>query len=138
MENSKTAIESAIQLGFDCEIDLWVDNNEHLLLGHDKPEFPILPQWLENFKNNLWVHCKNIFALDFLIKGNKNVNFFWHQNDLNTLTSHLYIWGFAGQEITSQSIVVLPELSIDLNFEELYRSAGICTDFPVKYASFTH
>ena len=48
-ENTLPTIMSALGLGFDVEVDVWLQNNQ-LKLGHDKPG-PTVPKWLfENKK----------------------------------------------------------------------------------------
>ena len=63
-ENSPKYIESAIQQGYDVEIDLRVGIG--LQLGHDKSQYFIDSSWLNTFKDNLWIHCKDFAALTYL------------------------------------------------------------------------
>ena len=56
LENSPDQIDQALALGYDCEIDLWVVNNE-LYLGHDGPKYKITKEYLNNDK--FWIHAKN-------------------------------------------------------------------------------
>ena len=63
-ENSPKYIESAIQQGYDVEIDLRVDLG--LQLGHDESQYFIDSSWLSTFKDNLWIHCKDFAALIYL------------------------------------------------------------------------
>jgi hypothetical protein len=86
-------------------------------------------------KDNLWIHCKNIEALYEFSRGTSGFNYFWHQNDSFTLTRRNHIWTYPGQSYTAKSIIVMPELSINLNqFDDLiaYNCHGICTDYPRK------
>jgi hypothetical protein len=65
-------------------------------------------------------------------RKNNKLNFFWHQEDYFTLTSHGYIWTYPGNLLTKNSISVLPEWqdpelkNLDLN------CYGICSDYILK------
>ena len=65
-ENRIDYIENAIQSGFDVEIDLWFVL-EGLFLGHDIPQYPVELDWLQKYKDKLWIHCKNLQALNSLM-----------------------------------------------------------------------
>jgi len=111
-------------LGFDCEVDIWLINNE-IYLGHDYGKYKIDGSFLANPK--LWIHAKNLDALNYL--RSTSYNYFWHQEDDFTLTSHHYIWTYPGKELKSFSIMVMPEwdtLDIDINSLPCY---GICSDY---------
>jgi len=133
-ENSLTYIISALDIGFNVEIDLWCKNGL-LYLGHDEP------QYLLN-KNNekiledhrVWVHAKNLDACDYLLE-NKKVHFFFHNNDPCTLTSRNIIWMFPKKGSYKKAIFVLPELADDIKIDSknLY---GVCTDYPLDYKNF--
>jgi hypothetical protein len=124
-ENREDTIMTAINLGFDCEIDVWkVD--EHLWLGHDGPEHETTIEFLEANHSKLWIHCKN---LDALLALKDNYNCFFHDKDTYTLTSKGYIWGNIGSHMTSQTIQVMPEKASKISNAYL----GVCTDYPFCY-----
>ena len=51
-ENHPVQIEKVLQLGYDCEIDLfYLKENKQLFLGHDKPEIRIDLNWIIKFTN---------------------------------------------------------------------------------------
>ena len=108
---------------FDCEIDLWVINN-NLFLGHDEPQYAIDEDFLSN--KGLWIHAKNLEALDWLY--NTSLNYFWHETDKVTITSHGYIWCYPGIFLES-GITVLQNRKEYLPEKIL----GICTDYPSNY-----
>ena len=57
-------------------------------------------------------------------------NFFWHQNDICTLTSSGKIWLFPKKYInSSKAVFVLPELSKNKMEFNKYKCFGICTDY---------
>jgi hypothetical protein len=124
-ENKPAQIETALAMGFDAEIDLRVVDGE-LWLGHDEPQYKIDQEFLQ--QNGLWIHAKNLEALDYLVTT--NLNYFWHQEDDYTLTSSRYIWAYPGKPTTGRSIVLMPEWS-DMTFESLKEAnfSGICSDY---------
>jgi hypothetical protein len=130
-ENNPEYISKALDLGFDVEIDLWYyDGN--FFLGHDEPKYTIKQEWLILNSKKLWVHCKNIMAIEYLKNNNLELNYFWHQEDFVTLTSKGHIWAYPKKQPIKNSIAVLPEKYND-NIDNCY---GICTDIP-KYYSFS-
>ncbi len=128
LENSPDYIDNAISKGFDVEIDVWIDKSSKIFLGHDKPQYEIDISWLEERKNKLWIHCKNIDAVVFF-NNIKDFHYFWHQNDDVTLTSNSYIWAYPGKQPIRNSIAVMPEIFEDDTSDCL----GVCTDFPIRY-----
>lgn len=134
IENSPRQVELIIDQGFNCEIDLHF-HEDQFFLGHNEPKYKISIDWLMTYQNFLWIHCKSFRALNQLIKYRLELNFFWHQRDDFTLTSHGFVWTFPGKSLGSKSIAVLPENTFDLDllnpdyFADIY---GICTDFPQK------
>ena len=127
-ENKPDYIDDTIRLGYEVEVDIWKINNE-IFLGHDKPQYKINISWLDDRANKLWVHCKNIEALEFLNNFNYNINYFWHQEDTVTLTSKNHIWAYPGKQPIKNSIAVLPEL----NNDDVSNCYGVCSDFIFKY-----
>ena len=78
-ENSPSYLDSAIENGFDVEIDVRYDRYSHnWYLGHDFAQYKIDWQWLLSRQDNLWIHCKNLDAITQL-HDFPNFNFFWHQ-----------------------------------------------------------
>jgi len=128
LENHPEQILKSLAAGFDCEIDLWAVNSE-LWLGHDEPQYPIREDFLKEF--GLWIHAKNLAALRFLL--DTDYNYFWHQEDNFTLTSHRFIWAYPGQELTTCSVMVMPEM-IDstLNICVDAKCYAICSDYALR------
>ena len=134
-ENNPRAIEECLSFGFDVEIDLRVIKDK-FFLGHDEGIYEINIEWLQEYKKNLWIHCKNQECLEKLNTLYRDLNFFWHENDLFTLTSKNYIWAYPSTEIFLNAINVLPEVNIkDSEFKKKKNILGICTDYPKKYYS---
>ena len=109
----------------DVEIDVWFQNNNYYL-GHDEPIFIITKNFLYEFNNRLWCHCKNINAL-FELKN--EFNCFWNQNDDYALTSKGYIWVYPGKKLIKNSIALFDNYT-DKELELCY---GICSDNIMKY-----
>lgn len=125
-ENKPETIMSAIQMGFDCEIDVW-KLNERFYLGHDYPETEITQEFFAQYRDRLWIHCKH---LESLLALKDDYNCFFHDRDLYTITSKGYIWGNINSPCHSNVIQVMPEKSETFSLNCL----GICTDYPLRYA----
>jgi hypothetical protein len=127
-ENQPGYIQEALDLGFNVEIDAWLIHDT-FYLGHDKPEY-IVP--IDFFLNsNLWVHCKNLAALDELILE-PDVNCFSHTNDDYVLSSKCYIMCFPHKRtnLTQNCIAILPERVPGWN---LNKAAGIISDYILSF-----
>lgn len=126
-ENNPDYINTAIKLGYDVEVDVWLIENKWYL-GHDNPEYQIKYNFLLDPK--LWLHAKNGEAFNELVKNN-DANAFWHTTEDWVLTSKKYIWTYPNKKLYSESVCVLPELGYDGDLKECY---GICSDFIIKYS----
>lgn len=135
-ENNPAHIDEVIRCGFDCEIDLrWENNNFYL--GHDNSQYKVSISWLYDRMDKLWIHCKNLQALELILSEPFNYNCFWHQEDDYTLTSHGIIWAYPGKKISKKSVVVMPELNYSESItSEYFDCYGICTDYPIRFRSF--
>jgi len=131
-ENNPEYIDFAIEKGYDVEIDIRYDTFENnFYLGHDEPQYLVTPYWLAQRMEKLWIHCKNIDALNYFVSKTGGYNYFWHQEDDFTLTSKNYIWTYPGKTYTPNSVIVMPEWNIDVsNFSDLlvYGCYAICSD----------
>ena len=125
LENHPNQIIHAFDQQFECEIDLWVVNGD-FMLGHDNPTYPINIDFLSD--DRLWIHCKNHDALYAM--RSFNFNYFWHQTDDITLTSHKYFWTYPGKPLYDCSIAVMPEWIMPLDQAATqYQCYGICSDY---------
>lgn len=133
MENKPEYIERAIEAGFDCEIDIWCWPSfiPQYFLGHDSPEYTISLDWLNKFKNKLWLHCKMLQALES--KDLIDFNRFYHENDLFTLTSKGFIWRKPiedpNEEWYTNNCVVVHNTAI----YKLSNAKGVCSDYISLY-----
>jgi len=130
MENKPSYILQAIQLGFDCEIDVWFTEGK-FYLGHDEPQYDFPISLIENYYNKLWIHCKDMASLTKLNEidntGTK-LNYFGHDKDLGVLTSKGYIWS---TQPFDRGILVMPEVT---NLDPIEGTKGVCSDHIAKYA----
>jgi len=137
-ENNPDYIKTALELGYDVEIDVWSKDME-FYLGHDTPKFKVEREFLQNPK--LWCHAKNIDALYLMsnksaLMHNGAIHYFWHQNDDVTVTSKGYLWTLPGRQLTKKSICVFPEIQMmDLGVTRMIKSdcIGMCSDYVGKY-----
>ena len=105
-ENHPDYIKDALSKGFDVEIDVWGDKK--LWLGHDTPQYECSVSFLINNYQKLWIHCKNLMAIDILSEF-RVLNYFWHQNDDFTLTSKNFIWTYPGKHVCNKSVLVVDD-----------------------------
>tara|TARA_Y100001938_G_C8088322_1_gene433454 strand:- start:638 stop:1057 length:420 start_codon:yes stop_codon:yes gene_type:complete len=122
-ENHPDKILCVLELGLDCEIDVW-KIDDYFFLGHDEPKYKIDLDFLS--KPNLWIHAKNFDALNSLPS---KLKFFWHESDDYTLTSNNLIWTYPDKKIDSKSIIV----DKNRNWRDKnYNCFGICTDYILR------
>lgn len=127
-ENSPEYIDEAIRAGYNVEVDVWVIEGS-IFLGHDEPQYGVDMTWLRNRITELWIHCKNIEAIEWFNNLNSEFNYFWHQEDTVTLTSRRWIWVYPGKQPIKYSIAVMPEI----NNDDLSECRGICSDYIQNY-----
>ena len=126
-ENKPEYIEDTLKMGYDVEVDVWMIEGV-LFLGHDEPQYGVTQHWLNERYEHLWIHCKNVEAMEWfnMISG---FNYFWHEEDTMTLTSMNMIWAYPGKQPVKGSIAVMPEI----NDDDLTACAGICSDYINNY-----
>ena len=127
-ENEPNYIDSAIDKGYDVEVDVWYKGGI-LYLGHDEPQYGIEFRWIRDRITKLWLHCKNIDALLFFKECGYPLNYFWHQKDDVTITSLGYFWTYPGKQLTKNSVAVMPEIYND----DITKCVGVCSDNIINY-----
>jgi hypothetical protein len=127
-ENRPSYIDSAIQLGYDVEVDLRYVNNE-FWLGHDFAQYKIELSWMEPRKEMLWFHCKDIDSALELAKLNA-YKFFCHTNDSYVCTNNGYLWvhDLSGKIDNKCIIPLLSEQDIQ-KYDNNKTPYAVCTDF---------
>ena len=130
-ENSLSYIAHAIHKGYEVEIDLRSKGGK-LFLGHDTPDHPVTPEWLEIYRNYLWIHVKDFESLKWLTSQEVEFKYFCHESDKYCLTSNGYIWSHdLENEMTDHCIVPL----LDADSVDTFSQDGfyaVCTDFAYK------
>lgn len=129
-ENTIPYINSALEYGFNVEIDVQKIENGQAFIGHDGINDQICLDFLKN--KNLWCHAKTIESFYIMLKN--NIHCFWHEQDTYTLTSFGYIWAFPTAIFPKNVVAVLPEkfntTKKDLIFQEVI---GVCSDYIYLY-----
>lgn len=127
LENSPSYIDSAINQGYDVEMDVRLIDGK-LYLGHDNPQYNVSFAWLLDRKNNLWVHCKNFDALSLLIHSDLRI--FYHQKENHTIINACnLIWSHELSEANEDSIIPLLSKE-DITRQPIPKNVyGICSDF---------
>lgn len=136
LENRPEQIKTVLEMGYDCEIDLW-RIGQKWFLGHDEPQYEVDEEFVK--MSGLWIHCKNLAALYILSTSTDHLyTFFWHQNDDFTLTSDGYIWTYPDKDLSNISIAVMPELFPKYwEYIKQVEIAGVCTDYITKFVEET-
>lgn len=125
-ENTIEQIDLALKEGFDVEVDVWWSNGR-FWLGHDAPTTEVEYHFLK--QKGLWIHCKNVNALDKMVRAPKRLNYFWHHIDEYTLTSKGYPWVYPGKQLLQDGVCVLPEETMELKDVTTLDVYGICSDY---------
>lgn len=121
-ENKPDYIKKALSQGFDVEVDVWLMDG--IYFGHDEPQYECDMDFLLNNHEKLWIHCKNLSALNSL-SDFFNLNVFWHEEDKFTLTSQGFIWTYPHNTICSKSVIVCSDSKYS-KYQDCY---GVCSDF---------
>ena len=122
LENNPAYIDFAIHQEFEVEIDVWKYKNAWWL-GHDKPQHRVDLSWLEDRRDALWCHAKNIDALKELI--GLHFNSFGHDKDPYVTTSHGYVIAHPNARLIKGVIAMLPEIKQ----QEISGCVGVCSDY---------
>ena len=132
-ENAPCHIDKALSAGYEAEVDVWIDDNNLLYIGHDMPQYKIDAKFLEDRRNVLWCHAKNIHALKWLVENDFNT--FFHDIDDYTLTSKGYIWTYPGKTLIKGSVCVMPEMAEDPLYLEKNKDIihAVCSDYAPKF-----
>jgi len=129
-ENKPEYIENAIEAGFHVEIDVrMVDNT--LLLGHDAPQYKIPRDWLEDNRDDLWIHAKDKESLMHLSQSPMGYRYFWHSSDEFTLVSNGMVWCH-NTNVSLNEKCVIPLIDAETVFTfslEREWPSAICSDY---------
>ena len=124
LENSEGYISKALGDGFEVEIDVWSKGSE-IFLGHNQPTYQTSLEFLNKHKEKLWMHCKNLDALNFML-SQTGFNFFWHETDDYTLTSKGFIWTYFEKPVAQNNVLVVKG---QIKKDDLPDCYGVCSDY---------
>ncbi len=135
-ENYPEYILKALQKGFEVEIDLWCHGTD-FFLGHDSCEYNVTKEFLIEFSTRLWIHCKNLQALQavrHIVPVEHGLHFFWHEKDRYAITSHDWVISYPGCEACCpDAVCMLPEWNQHLEFIPDYLLeqgfTAVCSDY---------
>lgn len=126
--NFGVLIQRSIQ-GHYVEVDVWYHEN-HLWLGHDKPEYKITLEWLAADKRRL-IHAKDGKTLEHLLQesGRKalDLHVFYHTDEDYVLTNKGLVICYPGKPLLQGSLCMMPERA-QYSQQELLKSFAICSD----------
>jgi hypothetical protein len=127
-------VECIEKYSLDVEIDLRFQNNQ-LYLTHDElftEENKITDlTFLQQYKDHLWLHCKDFETLIYANNTLIDFNYFGHCNDPFVLTSKKYIFTSPGNLTGDRVVCVMPELvTKSLNFSSY---CAVLTDYPLNF-----
>lgn len=127
-ENNPDYIVKALSQGYYVEIDIWLQSDGSLFLGHDGPQYSTTLEFLQH-DDHIICHGKTILTFQYLLQN--NLHCFFHDRDDATLTSEKKIWLYPGQAPCELGILVMPEWkSIDYGTETwidfIKRSSNLC------------
>jgi len=132
-ENRPSYIDSALQLGFDVEVDIrFIDDK--FWLGHDTPDYEVSDIWIIKRAKNLWFHCKDLASAIELEKLSSSINKFCHVSDPYVIVSNGKLW-VHDLTLTLDNTCIIPLLSyddIESNKNLTFNNSiyGVCTDYP--------
>ena len=127
-ENKPSYIDTTLSMGYDVEVDVRYINGE-FYLGHDTPDIIISKSWILDRKDNIWFHCKDLYAAQQFKNMDCGIKYFCHSSDDFVLTSTNHIW-VHNLELKLDETCIIPlldEESIE-NYDNQLVYA-VCTDF---------
>jgi len=129
-ENDPAVIDSVLNMGIDCEIDVYAVGDD-IWLGHDATHYKSSLGWLTHRSDRLWIHAKNAEAMFALHRHNIissiPLNFFWHETDKVTLTSHGYGWTVLPEFVNPRTVLMCADDSWQTT--KPWQFHKICTDY---------
>lgn len=134
-ENDPDYILEALQEKFPVEVDCWWKDGD-LYFGHDGPQYKVKTDFIQQNKYMMVLHAKNFEAVRWL--RNRDVHYFYHENDPYTITSWQWTWMYPNTEnlYDELTIMAVPEL---VNLFDRYMLphgesiGGVCTDYPYNW-----
>jgi len=133
-ENHPEQIVHCLEHGFEVEVDVWY-TGDGFYLGHSEPQYSVDVGFISHPK--IWLHCKNIHALQML-RSLPKANCFFHNKDDCALTSKRYIWLHPLHKVVVPgAICVLPEdPRWTFKPEHILDFGGVCSDNIYYYKEY--
>lgn len=126
--NFGVLIQRSIQ-GHQVEVDVWYHEN-HLWLGHDKPEYKITLEWLASDKKRL-IHAKDGKTLEYILqesgKRALDLHVFYHTDEDYVITNKGLVICYPGKPLLEGSVCMMPEKA-SYTEEQLRKVFVICSD----------
>jgi len=131
-ENHPDFIQEALDEKFMVEVDCWYFD-ESVWFGHDKPIYPVKWDFIQQNKYMMILHVKSFNTIKYL--RNRDVHYFYHENDPYTLTSWGWTWMYPNEHNTYDhtTIMAVPEQVNMVNPAQLTGIGGVCTDYPYNW-----
>lgn len=128
-ENKPSYIDTTLSMGYDVEVDIrYIDKKFYL--GHDKPDIEVSDEWILARKENIWFHCKNIYAAQAFKKLGSDIKYFCHSVDDFVLTSTSHIWVHnLSLDLNETCIIPLLDINSIENYTNQNLVYAICTDY---------
>lgn len=129
-ENSPEYIDTAINLGYDVEVDIrFIDGK--FWLGHDTPDYLVNIEWMDKRREFLWFHCKDLYSATELTRLDSGLVKFCHTSDSFVLVSNGTVWVHdLNLKLDDLSVIPLLSMSDIQNYNNNKEVYGVCTDFP--------
>lgn len=135
LENTPDYIDEAIKFGFKVEVDVWLNPDGNLYLGHDKPEHLVTFEYLFIRHDALLIHAKNVEALIYL-SSRTRLNVFYHTDEHAVISSNgnlIFHPDHYPEAVTPiDAIYSMPELSKTM----LYPYKNVISDYAGSLYSF--
>lgn len=135
LENTPDYIDQAIKFGFKVEVDVWLNSDGNLYLGHDKPESLVTFEYLFLRHDNILLHAKNVEAYLYL-SSRTRLNVFYHTNEHVVLSSNgnmiFHPDNYPSAIVPINSIFSMPELSNT----KLQPYSSVITDYAGTLSSY--
>ncbi len=143
LENSPTAIDSAIRNKFDVEVDVRVINGAYYL-GHDRATYWVNRSFLD--RKEIWIHAKDVVTYWDVLSNFVNPKVFMNEIDdlavaIDLKSREPYFWTIKpNAPLNDKSIAVMPERFGGKAWEnqELKKSMSICTDYIYLFKDTLH
>lgn len=135
LENRPDYIMKTLSLDYEVEVDVWKVYGK-VLLGHDAPQYHVSEHFLQ--QPGLWLHAKNISAIQWIQEREDWVRGFWHESDTVAMVTGGFLWT-AQLDIMGHNVIhMIP----NTNTTKIYTTtmfesdlAGICSDYIEKLSS---